>query len=241
MRTRSAAALTPAERARTLLASTSNVRLQLPDLTLDVHRHGLTPDGALLFSAPPDLALGTAEVVAIDVAAVPQPDRVRGEVRLRGILAEAEDQLPAGMRTHLTGAETPGTARLVRLTPAGVSVRWGRRALSQPAEHATTVAISAYRAAYPDPLVGHEALWLAHLQADHADVITALARAELGVEGAVDARAWALDRYGLVLRIGDTEGPFELRIGFERPAACGCEAREAFSALAARAGLGPVC
>src|SRR5690349_8465414 len=108
-------ALTAAERARTLLAGCATIRVRVPGLTLEVHRHGLTPDGALLFQAPDDLVIGEAEVTGIDVSAVPQPDRIRGTVTLYGALHEVTEALPVGMRAHLTGTDVVGSSRLLRL------------------------------------------------------------------------------------------------------------------------------
>lgn len=228
--------LTSAERARTILAGCTNVRVRVPGLTLEVHRHGLTPDGALLFQAPPELALQRADAVAFDVAATPQPDRLRGEVRLSGQLGEVPEPLPAGMRAHLTGSDDPSAGRLLRLTPDHVVLDWRCEDAGE-----LELSLAAYRVAFPDPLVGYESAWLPHLQADHDRVLAALARYELGIEHAVDVRALGLDRYGVVLRVLDEDLRFDLRLPFDRPASCGCEVREAFAALVDRVGLDPIC
>ena len=44
--------LSPAERARTIIATASTLRVASPELTLDIHRHGVVPDGSILFQAP---------------------------------------------------------------------------------------------------------------------------------------------------------------------------------------------
>lgn len=234
-------ALTAAERVRTVLAGSTNVRVRVPGLTLEVHRHGLTPEGSVLFQAPPDLEVQRAEAVVIDVSAVPQADRVRGEVHLAGMLHEVADPLPAGMREHLTGSADPAVGRLVRLIPETVTLDWR----CEGAVGLREIPLTAYRSAFPDPLLGYEGAWLPHLQADHEAVLDTLARHELGIEPGtgrdVDVRALGLDRYGVVLRVRDDRERYDLRIPFDRPVSCGCDVREAFGTLVERAGLGPIC
>lgn len=220
-------ALTPAERARTVLAASTTLRVRFPGLTLEVHRHALSPEGALLFGAPDDLDLQHAAATAIDVCAVPQPDRIRGCVTVAGPLSEVTEPLPPGMRTHLTGTES--SRRLLRLTPEDVHLDWRcERSGGVP----VPIALGSYRAALPDPLVAYEPDWLPHLQADHGEVLALLARHELGYhDGPLDVRALGLDRYGIVLRVTDADGRFDVRLPFERAVTCGCDVREAFGAL----------
>lgn len=224
-------ALTLAERARTVLAGSTTFRVRVPGLTLDIHRHAITPDGAVLFGAPPELALERADAVATDVSAVPQPDRVRGVVTLSGPLSEVTDPLPVGMRSHLTGSGTTDR-RILRITPEEVHLDWR---CERPGGVPVPIAIGSYRTAFPDPLVGYESEWLPHVQSGHGEILERLARFELGCEDdALDVRALGLDRYGIVLRVTDAEGRFDMRLPFERAVTCGCDVREAFGALLSR-------
>ncbi|MCZ4500362.1 MAG: hypothetical protein JWQ74_2917 [Marmoricola sp.] len=244
--------LTAAERARTIIATASTLRVASRELTLDVHRHGVVPDGSVLFQAPADFAIDFAgdgvTATAIDVATVPQADRVRGSVTLAGCLYDVVEPLPAGMRMHLTGSEEPdGETRLVRLVPDRIGLAW--HCENRPEDPtAQQVSLEDFRNAFPDPLLGYEAEWLPHLQADHAEVLVALARHELGWdEDPRDVRALAIDRYGLVLRARDTSfgafGHRDLRLAFDRTVACGCDVREAFAAMLDRAmpDADPIC
>jgi len=247
-RTRPAPALSPAERARTIIATASTLRVASPELTLDIHRHGVVPDGSILFQAPGDFAaqLGQYRVsaTAVDVATVPQADRVRGEVTLSGPIYDVVEPLPAGMRLHLTGSDTPDeSTQLIRLVPDAVALMW--RCETKPDEPvARQVALEDYRGAFPDPLLGYEAEWLPHLQADHGELLVGLARFELGWdEDPEDVRALGIDRYGLVLRVRDCGVQLDLRIAFDSTVTCGCDVREAFGALLGRAmpEAGPIC
>lgn len=242
--------LTAAERARTVLASAATLRVAAPELTLEVHRHGVTADGALLFQAPTDFAQGRAPRItatAVDVATVPQPDRLRGTVTLAGPLDDLTETLPAGMRRHLTGSdEADGRTRLVRLVPDSIALEW--RCESRPGEPPVRrVRPIDYRRAFPDQLLAYEASWLPHLQADHGDLLLGLARYELAWDSDPrDVRALGVDRFGLVLRVSDPAfgpgGSRDLRISFDREVTCGCDVREALSGLLARAmpGAGPI-
>jgi hypothetical protein len=244
-------ALTPAERARTILASASTLRVASPEQTLEVHRHGVVPDGSLLFQAPrdfgQDLSGYRVTATAVDVTTVPQPDRLRGTLTLAGPVYDVEEPLPAGMRMHLTGSDEPdGSTRLVRLVPDSVGLAW-RCEVAATEPPARQVPLADYRCAFPDPLLGYEAEWLPHLQADHAPILIAIARHELGWEDdPIDVRALGIDRFGLVLRVRDGAlpgGTRDLRVGFDRAVSCGCDVRDTFSALLERAlpGTGPIC
>ncbi|RNL60777.1 DUF2470 domain-containing protein [Nocardioides marmoriginsengisoli] len=248
--------LTPAERARTIVASASTLRVVSADLSLDVHRHGVIPDGSLMFQAPADAFLNASGVgdlgqrvtaTAVDVTTVPQPDRLRGTLTLAGPVHDVVEPLPAGMRIHLTGSDKPDpSTRLLRLVPDSVGLAW-RCEAGDGEPPARQVALADYRCAFPDPLLGYEAEWLPHLQADHSQILTAIARYELGwEEDPDDVRALGIDRFGLVLRVRDAAldgGGRDLRLGFDRSVACGCDVRNAFSALLERAlpGYGPIC
>lgn len=247
-RTRTAPVLTAAERARSIVATSSTLRVASPELTLDVHRHGVVPDGSILFQAPGDFAakLGQYRVsaTAVDVATVPQADRIRGEVTLTGPIYDVVEPLPAGMRLHLTGSDEPDdSTQLVRLVPDRITLTW-RCEVGADAPVARPVALEEYRAAFPDPLLGYEAEWLPHLQADHGDMLAGLARHELGWdEDPEEVRALGIDRYGLVLRVRDCGVSLDLRIAFDSTVTCGCDVREAFTTLVGRAlpGAGPIC
>lgn len=251
LRTSTALRLTPAERARTILASASTLRVASRELALDVHRHGVTTDGSLLFQVPADFCgdLHGYRITAtvVDVATVPQPDRVRGTVTLAGPVFDVVEALPAGMRLHLTGSDEPdASTRLVRLVPDTVALAW-RCETPAGEPPARQVPLEDYRGAFPDPLLGYEAEWLPHLQADHGDLLVGIARYDLGWNtDPDDVRALGIDRFGLVLRVTDDafDGAHrDLRIGFDRAVTCGCDVKAAFGALLSRAlpGAGPIC
>lgn len=72
----------------------------------------------------------------------------------------------------------------------------------------------AYAAAEPDPIQPHAAGAIAHLNADHADSLAAMARALGGYPDATSATCTAADRYGLSLRVVTPRGMAYTRIGY---------------------------
>ena len=255
MRTRDARqeprALDPAQRARTLVAGAVELRVGVLNLTHEISRHAVGSDGSLLFQAPADspgnvfrvaprLPPQVVTVTAVDVANVPQRDRVRGTLRLTGPMQPAPEPLPVAVRTHLAWPdprEFDTAGPVLRLRPSRVALAWhcesggpgGHESLAIPAEE--------YSVARPDPLLQYEAQWLPHLNLDHSDVLRALAVHACGgeLDDSVDVRPLALDQFGLVLRLYTDAVPTDVRLAFRRVVSCGCEIREAFNDLLQRA------
>jgi len=71
-----------------------------------------------------------------------------------------------------------------------------------------------YAAAEPDPVAPAAARAVAHLNADHADALTAMARAFGGHPDTDTAVCTGVDRYGLDLRVHTPRGVAYTRVGF---------------------------
>ncbi|MFZ0229748.1 MAG: DUF2470 domain-containing protein [Mycobacterium sp.] len=71
-----------------------------------------------------------------------------------------------------------------------------------------------YTAATPDPIVPEAASAIAHLNADHANALAAMARAFAGYPDTDTAMCTAIDRYGLDLRVSTPRGVAYTRVGF---------------------------
>jgi hypothetical protein len=172
----------------------------------------------------------TVTVTLVDVTTVPQPDRVRGRLRLTGALGRASDPLPTDVRDHLDG---PGP--VLRLKPERVALAWACGPGHQDREGESRwmqVPLEEYEHASADPMVGLEGRWLPHLQRDHPDLLRTLAaHLSPGLGDSVDVRPLALDRFGLSLRLYAEQGHRDVRVGFTRPVACGCDVRLAFADL----------
>ncbi len=234
--------LTYADRARSVVATATGLEVGVLSMTVLVERHLADTDGSLLMCAP---VLGSGEprspladagrlpgpvltACLTGVAGVPQPDRVRGRVRLTGALVVEGSRLPAGVAAHLGAG--PGRP-VLRLRPHRIAIDWrvgARRAGWQRVEHA------AYATARPDPLAGWEAGWTAHLDRDHPGLAAALARSmrpDLG-PGAV-VRPVLVDRGGITLRVHHgRDGAIEdLHLPLGREVRCGCDARLALQDL----------
>lgn len=96
------------------------------------------------------------------------------------------------------------------------------------------VEAAAYAKAEPDPLAAAAAGILAHMNADHADALLAIAAREKGLTGA-EPKMTAVDRLGFNLRLRTPERMRSVRIAFpaevRSPAAC----RDALIAMAKEA------
>ncbi len=71
-----------------------------------------------------------------------------------------------------------------------------------------------YAAASPDPVAPASARALAHLNADHADALAAMARAFGGYPDTATAVCTGVDRYGLDLWVHTPRGKAFARVGF---------------------------
>ncbi|MGL5825803.1 MAG: hypothetical protein ACRCYU_13490 [Nocardioides sp.] len=227
-----------ARRARGVLATSSDVQVGVVDRHLQIDRHVLGSDGSVLFPLEriPDrcrrrmtqTAAVPLELVAVDVTRVPQPDRVRGCLRLSGDAQVMEVELTTDVVEHLR-LETD--ARLVRFVATHVTLDW-RVEAPAGGPHPVAVPVDTWTAARPDPLAGWEGEWTEHLDRHHGDLMSGLARR-------MDARARhgavhpvLADADGIVLRCyAAGEDARDLRAPFRHRAECGCQAIAAFEEL----------
>lgn len=235
--------ISTATRARTVAATATSLEVGVLDRRETLLRHALEVDGSLLFLPPPGSPLTAASflpdsplvsAVMLDVAPVPAADRVRGRVVMTGRPRPVERRLPPQLVSFLCGEETSPGRRLMELRPDTIHLSW-----HVEGDHAEPVEPADYAAARPDPLAGWEGGFLRHLHADHADLLGPLA-ARLGhdVRAGDRLRPVLADAHGVVLRtVGDDGTSHDVRLGFGRPAACGCDAVAAFNDWLARTEL----
>lgn len=95
-----------------------------------------------------------------------------------------------------------------------------------------------YAAAEPDPVAPHAAGAIAHLNADHAESLVAMAKTLGGYPDTTSATCTGADRYGLDLRIVTPRGVAYPRIGYAAPIDSIDELRSATVALARAARQG---
>ena len=232
-----ATALTAAERTRTVLATTSDLRVGVLNLAVDVPRHAMTGNGDLLFvpgdqtpeevfAVAPNLPAQTVQVNATDVAPIAHPDRMRGLVQMTGKLSVNRAALPAGALDRLLppGADPRGET-ILRFVPTRISLTWA----CEGAGESMPVEVDDYRGAFPDPLAELEPDWLQHMHRDHAQALEALARHAAPGLLPEAVRPMSLDRHGLVLRLTADGRGHDVRINFGAPVRCGCAVREAFA------------
>lgn len=92
-----------------------------------------------------------------------------------------------------------------------------------------------YAAATPDPLRDVAAGAVEHLNDDHADALTQMARALGGFPDATTAVCTGVDRYGMDLKVDSPRGPAYTRVGFGGALASAGELRSATVELVRRA------
>jgi putative heme iron utilization protein len=92
-----------------------------------------------------------------------------------------------------------------------------------------------YAAADPDPVAPHATGAIAHLNADHADALAAMARTLGGYPDTTAATCTGADRYGLDLRLSTERGLAYTRIGYAAPIDSIGELRSAAVELTRRA------
>jgi heme iron utilization protein len=238
--------LTPAEEARTLLARTSVGALAT--LTADgapwasLVTFGLLEDGA------PVLCLSHLAEHGRNLAAdaraslmVAQPDPPADPLAAARVTLAGRAERPAdpaahaaARAAHLTGA--PAAAIYVDFSDFTLwvlrieRVRWvggyGRM---------DSAAAADYAAAEPDPVAGSAAPAVAHLNADHADALLAIAQTLGGYSDATAAHCTGLDRRGIDLTVHTPRGRAPARVAFGRELGEGAELRAATVELTRRA------
>jgi hypothetical protein len=92
-----------------------------------------------------------------------------------------------------------------------------------------------YSAATPDPVAPQAAGAIAHLNADHADALAAMAKVLGGYPDTTAATCTAADRYGLDLRLVTDRGIAYTRVGYAAPIDSIDQLRSATVELARRA------
>jgi putative heme iron utilization protein len=92
-----------------------------------------------------------------------------------------------------------------------------------------------YTAAEPDPVAAHAAGAIAHLNADHAESLLAMARVLGGYPDATAATCTVADRYGLDLRLSTERGIAYSRVSYAAPINSPDELRSAAVELTRRA------
>jgi putative heme iron utilization protein len=236
---------TPAEEARTLVASTRMAALAT------LSEDG-SPWGSLVLFAPledgtPVLCLSTLAEhgrnitrdarasLVVGEADVPGDPLDSGRVTLAGVLeTPVGDELAAARAAYKAASPASGlyggfgdfTYYVLRIE----RVRWvggyGRM---------DSTDADAFHAAEPDPVASGAAYAIEHLNDDHADALLLMARKLAGHPDATAAKCVRIDRYGMDLHVQTPRGFAEIRLAFAEPANRPGDLRAATVDLAKRA------
>jgi putative heme iron utilization protein len=215
-----------AEEARTIAASTNTATIAT--LTVDGDPWASFVTYGLLRGAPVlcvsnlaehgrNLAHDPRASLAIVAPSTESDPLASGRVTLAGIAERpAGEEAVTAREAHLAGVEAARyyvdysdfSLWVLRVH----RVRWvggyGRMDSTTGAE---------YSAAKPDPVQPRAAGAIAHLNADHADALVAMARTLGGYPDTTAATCAALDRYGLDLKVSTERGVAYTRIGYPAP------------------------
>ncbi len=173
--------------------------------------------------------------LAIVAPTTDQDPLASGRITLAGVVEQpAGDERAAARDAHL--AAVPAAKYYIDYSDFSLwvlrvqRVRWvggyGRMDSASAAD---------YAAAAPDPIRPHAPDAIAHLNADHAESLAAMARALGGYPDTTAATCTGIDRYGLDLKVGTARGMAYTRIGFGSPIDSVDELRSAAAQLAQRA------
>ncbi|WP_028062867.1 HugZ family pyridoxamine 5'-phosphate oxidase [Solirubrobacter soli] len=236
---------TPAEEARTLVASTQTAALAT--LSEDGSPWGSLVLYAALEDGSPVLCLSTLAEHGRNITRDPRASLVVGETDVAG------DPLDSGRVTLAGVLETPVGAELdaardayKAASPASglyggfgdftyyvlriERVRWvggyGRM---------DSTDADAFHAAEPDPVASGAAYAIEHLNDDHADALLLMAQKLAGHPDASEAKCVRIDRYGMDLHVQTPRGFAETRLEFAEPANRPGDLRAATVELAKRA------
>ena len=195
----------------------------VPPLTTPVHH--LLDDGSFAVAVPVGAALAAGAPALLeftDLAPLPLRKPVRSLVWIRGWLLPVDlAAVPALL--DLVAARDPRPALLQVQTPLTPDPRYTlwrlevASAVVADAAGAESIGLADLMAAEPDPFCALESGWLNHLESDHQDVVARLA-ARLPTRlrrGTV--RPLGLDRYGVSLRVENTDGDHDVRLPFPHP------------------------
>lgn len=193
---------------------------------VDTRLHHLLPDGSFAVTVSEDCPIaiaagesddGVAAVLELtDYAPLALRKPVRSLVWVRGRV-RAVDAASVRQLLDVIAAEHPNPALLdvgaglVLLLLAVESVVVADSAGAEP------VRLGALLAAQPDPFCDLESDWVRHLEADHPEVMTRLARRLPAALRKGRVRPLGLDRYGISLRIEGQGEDHDVRLPFSAP------------------------
>ncbi|MGC4960648.1 DUF2470 domain-containing protein [Gordonia sp. DT101] len=186
-------------------------------------------EAMLLAGDCPDGMAAMVEVT--DCAPIDLRERVRSLIWLTGHLHAVPSNLERDLAVEIA-AEDPDDGLLdighghsmLRLQIDSAVIATASGAASVPAAELA--------GALPDPFWEYETDWIAHLDADHADVVGRLARTLPRALRTGRVRPLGLDRFGIRFRIEGPAGDSDIRLPFAQPVSDVYELSQALRNLA---------
>ncbi|MCH5642864.1 MULTISPECIES: DUF2470 domain-containing protein [unclassified Gordonia (in: high G+C Gram-positive bacteria)] len=192
----------------------------------------LVPTGGDAMAAVVDAPDGVAAMLEItDCAPIDLRERVRSLIWLKGVLHPVPADLERDLAIEIAAEHPDGGlldighgSSMLRLQIDSAVIASGSGAAS--------VSAAELADATPDPFWEYENGWIAHLDADHADIIDQLVRRLPRHLRKGRIRPLGLDRFGIRFRIETVDGDSDVRLPFPRPVTDVYELSHALRSLA---------
>jgi hypothetical protein len=220
---------TTAERVRSACAGAAGAMLAVDGVSpTPTPVHHLLPDGSFAVTVAGGSAVaaavpartGIAGVAAVlevtDYAPLPLREPVRSLIWVHGRLRRPPEPAVRELLDAIA-TEHPNPALLEVGNADVLLLLEAESVVVADAGGAEPVDVGDLLAAGPDPFCAFEAAWLRHLDADHPEVLARLAGRLPATMRRGQVRPLGLDRYGLRLRIENTDGDHDVRLPFATP------------------------
>ncbi|PID53707.1 MAG: hypothetical protein CSA58_11525 [Micrococcales bacterium] len=227
-----------ARRARSVVI-TGAIEIGVPGMTYSVYRSAVDRHGSVW--APIDDLAGPCgdrlrthsqspllDMWAWDISDVPQPDRLRAVIHLRGQVRLPRDNEADALVLHW-GED------VACFTPKIVIAKVNSLGRGLSTSH--VIALNSYRCATADPLAGWEGVWMRHLAQHHQNEVRQLARHHTCLRKEDVVKPLSADEGGLVLRVYRDGEAEDVPVPFAAPVRSSCEAVRATETLLATCGM----
>lgn len=164
-----------------------------------------------------DAADGVPAMVEItDCAPIDLRERVRSLVWLNGTAHAVPRNLERDLAVEIATEHPNGGLLDIGHGRSMIRLQVDRAVVAS-SSGAAAVAAGELAVADPDPFWEYEGEWIAHLDADHADVVGQLARKLPRDLRKGRVRPLGLDRFGIRFRVEGADGDADVRLPFPRP------------------------
>lgn len=177
----------------------------------------LVPTDCAAIALATDTADGVPAMVEItDCAPIDLRERVRSLIWLNGIAHPVPRDLERDLALEIATDHPNGGLLDIGHGRSMIRLQVDNAVVAS-SSGAAAVGVAELAVADPDPFWEYESDWIAHLDADHADVVGRLARKLPRELRKGRVRPLGLDRFGIRFRVEGADGDADVRLPFPRP------------------------